>query len=269
MGHVHSDAALDMLVDLWHGHAQPEGDHWVSPTGPRCPLCRPLHFLLGWSWEEYRRWAETSVQPERKEPNIGTRGVVGFVLKGEAKTSYNHFDSYPEALGVDMLGWLRLLAAGEATFPDKERQGWPSLARQAEQVRLLDETEPAPEEAQRALAEVANFGVSSGATEDAYCLTRNMQGKLGEMIHRGWMLSDPEFPLDSLFCEWGYILNFDTETFEVYKGFQKAYHEEGHWGGCSSTRDGYFPIRLVKSWPLAALPTQEEFLAAFAKDDED
>jgi hypothetical protein len=38
---------------------------------------------------------------------MGTRGTWGFVLDGEEKLTYNHFDSYPDCLGVEVLDALR------------------------------------------------------------------------------------------------------------------------------------------------------------------
>jgi hypothetical protein len=38
---------------------------------------------------------------------MGTRGTWGFVLDDREKLTYNHFDSYPDGLGADLLNWLR------------------------------------------------------------------------------------------------------------------------------------------------------------------
>ena len=34
---------------------------------------------------------------------MGTRGLYGFRYRGIDKTTYNHYDSYPDCLGSDML----------------------------------------------------------------------------------------------------------------------------------------------------------------------
>lgn len=46
---------------------------------------------------------------------MGTRGIMGFVVDGQEKLTYNHYDSYPDGLGLDVLRWLRGL--NEDTLP--------------------------------------------------------------------------------------------------------------------------------------------------------
>lgn len=266
MGYVHSDRALELLIALWHDHHKDGEHHAPLPrTGSPCHICKPLHFLLGWSWEEYKRWAETSVQPERKESAIGTRGVIGVIVDGIAKVTYNHFDSYPDGLGVATLVPLRLRAEGGGE--------WQELVDKAREMRLIDESGPAPTpEDIIALAKYLDLRVGEQSPQDWYALMRGMQGKLLTNLETGYMLDAADFPLDSLFCEWGYVLNLDAMTFEVYEGFQHHPHNEGFWagkavtGGASRSRE-YHPIRLVQSWPLADLPTKEQFLASFTEGD--
>ena len=38
---------------------------------------------------------------------MGTRGAVGIRMNGEDKVGYNHFDSYPEGLGNEIVTWLK------------------------------------------------------------------------------------------------------------------------------------------------------------------
>jgi len=38
---------------------------------------------------------------------MGTRGFLGFVVDGDEKIGYSHYDSYPSGLGIDTLTWLR------------------------------------------------------------------------------------------------------------------------------------------------------------------
>lgn len=52
-----------------------------------------------------------------------------------------------------------------------------------------------------------------------------------------------EFILDSLFCEYGYIMNYDTNELEVYTGFQKK-PPEGRYRD-SGVIDGYYACGLL------------------------
>ena len=43
---------------------------------------------------------------------MGTRGVTGFVADGKWYVTYNHFDSYPEYLGMQVLNFAKKLPIG-------------------------------------------------------------------------------------------------------------------------------------------------------------
>jgi len=40
----------------------------------------------------------------------GTRGIIGFRLNSQDKLTYNHFDSYPDGLGVALLEEIRTVS---------------------------------------------------------------------------------------------------------------------------------------------------------------
>jgi hypothetical protein len=37
---------------------------------------------------------------------MGTRGLIGFIIKGVKKGAYNHWDSYPEGLGNAVVDFI-------------------------------------------------------------------------------------------------------------------------------------------------------------------
>jgi hypothetical protein len=194
---------------------------------------------------------------------MGTRGAFGVIIGEKEKLAYNHFDSYPEGKGIEVLQWLR----------DADMK---AVRRLSAKARVIDpETKPTAEDKKR-LKPYTDLGVSKQSEDDWYCLTRSSQGDMSAMLDSGYVLDAGDFPLDSLFCEWAYIIDLDTNGFEVYRGFQEKDHKAGRFGSRAS-RNGwkpeykgqqYFaPIALAKSWPLDALPSDEDFLAEFGRED--
>lgn len=185
---------------------------------------------------------------------MGTRGTWGFVLDQEEKLTYNHFDSYPEGLGVDLVAWLR-------------EQDIEALKDQVRALRLVDDdTPPTQEEIARAKGlELHDGNVSTGSEVEWYSLLRGAQGDPGLTLTMGCMEEGNAFAMDSLFCEWGYVIDLDNERLEVYKGFQTAPHERGRFagrgGGRESVGSTYYPIAEVGSFDLRSLPTPDEFVA--------
>lgn len=214
---------------------------------------------------------------------MGTRGAFGVIIGEQEKIGYNQFDSYPSGQGIENLRWLReSIADGEL---DNIRQ-------LAQDARLVSQDELPTKEDVEALKSSTNLGVSEQSTDDWYCLTRGTHGDIAAMLHCGYILDSSDFPLDSLFCEWAYIVDFDRNVFEVYEGFQKKRPKKGRWKGrptkaeeterfkehlywCATNnrtpwekeeRD-YKAVELVASWPLDALPGDEEFLRTSMASD--
>lgn len=207
---------------------------------------------------------------------MGTRGVFGVIIGEQEKIGYNQYDSYPGGYGVQNLTWLRAVMAEDRLDEIKKL---------AADCRLVsDDTPPKPRDV-KALKEFTNLGVSEQSTKDWYCLTYSTHGNIEDMLRCGHIHDYASFALDSLFCEWGYILDLDQEVFEVYEGFQKELPTAGRWAGRPTAdedlesfknhllfchREGRVPwrseeseykaIELIRSYPLSDLPTEEEFI---------
>lgn len=56
------------------------------------------------------------------------------------------------------------------------------------------------------------------------------------------------------------IRDLDNGLFEVYRGFQKRPHQQGRFAKNACESSGYYPVGLVKSYSLKALPTTDVFV---------
>lgn len=193
---------------------------------------------------------------------MSTRGFVGVVIDGEEKITYNHSDSYPESLGVGTLAWIR----SAISYHDL-------IMRQARELRVVNHnSQPTPEDI-KALQPYTDLMVSRQSTADWYCLLRRTQGDLRLILEAGYLEDAHEFPQDSLYAEWGYIVNLDDSLFEVYKGFQKAPHTLGRFAQrepvAHQVVGPYYPVALIASWPFSSLPSDDDFLSALRPDEDE
>jgi len=193
---------------------------------------------------------------------MSTRGFIGFVIDGTEKIAYNHYDSYPSALGLNVLHWLHV-----------EPQAEPDIIReQARALRVVAvDSEPTDEDIER-LQPFYNPHVGGHSDRPTwYQLLRETQGNPGLMLKAGVIEDAGRFPFDSLFAEWGYVVDFDSGVFEVYRGFQEIPHEQGRFAGREDDevwKNGYYAVALIASWPLTELPTDEAFIADISGEQE-
>lgn len=176
---------------------------------------------------------------------------MGVRLNGRDRITYNHFDSYPDGLGTDIVEDIRTMLRQHSLDWVKEK---------VEALRMIDQNSKPDALAVLKLSQYADRGVRDGSLDDWYVLMRNVQGKLYDTLKVGYMIDSGAFMADSLFCEWAYIVNLDDMTFEVYCGFQEQPHQQGRYAGLSMPEqyakgeDKYYPVALVKSYPLLDIP---------------
>jgi len=187
---------------------------------------------------------------------MGTRGFVGFVSDELETITYNQYDSYPSGMGVDVLNFVR--GMDEEFYRNK-----------AANIRHVGDSTPPTRDEVVELIGHANLNVSTGSSEEWYVLLRETHGDAKKILDVGFAENAPEWPLDSLFCEWGYLIDFDSRTLDVYQGFQQRPPKTGRWKSDHPTHDnGYFPVRLVAAYSFDGLPTDEAFVQTLEKDDE-
>jgi len=206
---------------------------------------------------------------------VSTRGTFGTRIDGVDRLAYNHFDSYPNAFGAAL---VREFMTALAEY------GVMELADLARSVRCVNNTDIVTEEEYEQHVDWIAYKGEYDSSLDWYGFLREVQGKIISLLRAGIMASTHDFILDSLFCEWAYIFNFDDEVFEVYKGFQDAPHTNGRYADHCADRftkerytDGrpggpprYYPCALVITFPLTKIPADwVEQVEALTKEDEE
>jgi len=179
---------------------------------------------------------------------MSTRGAIGFRIDGEDKISYNHSDSYPDWLGKSFVKQARKLAKV------------PDLADKVRKLQMVDQNDTPTQEQLESLKKagiVPNLNVGNQSENDWYCLLRDNQGDLIQTLKTGIAIDSGPFIVDSLFCEYAYIINLDTRKVEFYRGFQEAKHGFGRYGHLKETYSSgstYWGCKLVGEFPLDNIP---------------
>jgi len=169
---------------------------------------------------------------------MSTRGAYGFRIHQTDKVTYNHCDSYPTELGIAVLTFIR-------NTPIKK------LKIIAEKIALIQKNDIPTHEQKEKYKKYADLSVAEQSLDDWYCLLKKSQGNLGAykdgLIH---MIDSIEFLFDSLFCEWAYIINLDTNNLEVYRGFNKDPTSSGRYASKSHDDKAYYGVSLILEIPL-------------------
>lgn len=178
---------------------------------------------------------------------MGTRGVFGFRSNKVDKLTYNHFDSYPSGLGKDMFDFIRNHTMDE-------------IKTSSERIQLVDSDSTPTNEQIKECEFWTDLKVGEKSIEDWYCLLRNTQST-PEAYPQGlkYMIDSSSFLLDSLFCEYAYIINLDTNELEFYSGFNKvARNNKGRYSSKFLKNDdgtpvSYYGVVLIEKIPLSSI----------------
>lgn len=171
---------------------------------------------------------------------MGTRHLIAVYQDGVHKVAqYGQWDGYPAGQGIEVLNFLRSHDSQNLKEYYLRECRWLTDAETKQVEKTKDWTKLYPH------------------------LTRSVSAELLTLICRagGLALVDSlDFANDSLFCEWAYVIDYDQNVFEVYKGFNKK-KARGRFGSGKKNEDGYYPVTLLASFPLDDLPSDKEFLS--------
>lgn len=173
---------------------------------------------------------------------MGTRGLFGMRKNGQDKAVYNHFDSYPEYLGKEFLSFIKM------NGPEK-------LSQFFDNIKLIDADVNPTQEQKEYCKQMGWFDntVSNQSDNDWYCLLRGTQDldawqKCIDKNQEIYLDNYIDFIKNSLFCEYAYIFDLDTNVLEFYVGFQKLPQVGNRYGIMPENR--YYPCKLVLTIPL-------------------
>jgi len=191
---------------------------------------------------------------------MGTRNLTAVVLEGRFRIAqYGQWDGHPEGQGATALAFLHSM--DRSVFEAKLRAA--RFATQADCDRI---------NAELSAQKIGDNLLAAGGKYQQ--ISRDRGATILQIVQDaepGIVLLDRHaFAADSLFCEWAYVIDLDQNTFEVYKGFNRAPLPAGERfqdAKSSDASEGYFPVKHVRTFDLAALPDEAEFLASFQSQD--
>lgn len=180
---------------------------------------------------------------------MSTRNLTIVYLDGEYKVAqYGLYDGYPSGQGVISLEFAHLLGKYDSVY-----DAFKSAVRNC-RYPGLDEN-----------GEFDGDKITLGGDVCAEILSFIMKHNGADLI------DDINFAADSLFCEWAYVIDLDNNTFNVYRGFNKEPLRENDrfyfLQQSAPMYGGYYPIKLLRSYPLNNLPSVSVFVDECEAED--
>lgn len=191
---------------------------------------------------------------------MGTRNLTMVYLDGEYKVAqYGQWDGYPEGQGVTILNFLQEVEIDK--FKEKVRN---SVKKITPEILTKYHIEAGGELFSEAIRpevfdKFKNLYPQFSRDTGAKVLEEIMSVAEGDI----YLKLDTEFAKDSLFCEWAYVVDLDQMVLEVYAGnnlLPLGPNDRFFWLQESLTSDGYWPVKMICSFPLNKLPPRESFI---------
>lgn len=181
---------------------------------------------------------------------MSTRGAVGIRKNNQDKLMYNHFDSYPSGLGEDMISYIKKYTnLFISDFFDNLKD-----LKEDEEEKLISECDDKTQDSLKRISKDF-FPYSNNDEITLNRIASVLEGNLNLYAiypEVNIFLENNNFIKDSLFCEYGYIINLDTNKLEIYIGYQKKPQKNNRYG-VIKTYNNYYPCKLVKQIPLSSI----------------
>lgn len=192
---------------------------------------------------------------------MGTRNLTMVIKDGKTKVAqYGQFDGYLSCAGKTILESLKKYnheflkeKIDKVSFytEKEEKENWINFAKR----KGIDPNEHLVE------ISIMNEFNSLYPTLDRE-IGYNIINMIANSTEPLKLRDESEFAKDSLFCEFCYVVDFDKNTFEIYKGFnKKALTPTDRFYYLQDLNEEYKPVKLLKEYNLDNLPTEEDFLS--------
>lgn len=171
-----------------------------------------------------------------------TRGVLGFRFAGIDKITYVNDGAAPGQLGEQLCAWFKVMLS------------WKNFKKEVYRMRRLDDMHSTDN---YKLDTCISLNIDVPANPSWYNILRVTQGNPDLIVKARYYLNYKPFFLTSRLCAYGYIVNLDTEKFEVYKNIGLTKHDLGRYSlkkHPSPAMIGRFDLNSVPSnWRAALL----------------
>lgn len=194
---------------------------------------------------------------------MGTRNLTAVFIDGEYKIAqYGQWDGYPGGQGITCLKFLR----------DKmDEEKFKSALRELDWINReeLDKMW-ADAGAENGMISLEKAKVFESKHPE---FSRDTAAEILELVQNGFvgkkMQNEIAFAADGLSCEWAWVVDFDKRTFEAYQGFSHTptTKDDRFYFLREREKNGYTAVKIVKSWSLDNLPTNEDFLKEFEEEN--
>jgi hypothetical protein len=177
---------------------------------------------------------------------MGTRHLIAVYKDGQHRIAqYGQWDGYPSGQGATVLKFLNDVNA-VGMLRNHRLDGCRFLTNQ--EAEKINDIGLHPQLSRNLGADILDLAAS---------------------VNTLALVDSIDFAADSLFCEWAYVIDFDTNVLEVYKGFNTE-PATGRFKDMPTDPDSeYKPVTLIKTYPLNQLPTEEQFIKDCEEEEEE
>lgn len=136
---------------------------------------------------------------------MSRNGTLGYIYNNKEYLGYNHWDSYPSGLGVDVLIFIEKI---------NKENGWIKFKEFASKLNNLGDNEVTDILIQKKYEKYSDLGCSEEKLSDPYCLFRKIQGVPWlEELYNGEL---QDYTLCNKKNEYTYLINLDTIKLEFF-----------------------------------------------------